>query len=90
MSRFVLPTARLVARRAAIVPARTFHRSAPVLATEVPPNPLTDPRIQAFQEKLQAAPAAFEAVGKLGEILHSKGQSSFRLVQLPSASSRFR
>ena len=71
MYRFI-PSARIATRRVTVLPARTLHRSLPALASEVPPNPLSQ-TVETFTERLQAAPAALKSFTELGVLLNDRG-----------------
>ena len=73
--RSVLSLGRLAARRSPVVrlSTRQLHRSTPSFASEIPRDPLADPKLRALQDKLGQNPAALEAIKDLGQLMISKG-----------------
>ena len=54
---------------------RAFTSSPARRATEVPPNPMADPEIQKFYEKLRNHQGAVDAMMKMAQLMKDKGQS---------------
>lgn len=78
VARSVLSLGRLSARRSPVarLSTRQLHRSAPVFASEIPRDPLADPKLRALQDKLGQNPAALESIKELGQLMISKGALS--------------
>ena len=56
--------------------SRSLHVSSTCLANEVPVDPFadSDPKIQAFREKVGQSPAVMEAIANVGRVMESKGK----------------
>jgi hypothetical protein len=68
-------TSPIIPRPAAILtPARTIHSTPPAQASEVPKDPMMDPEIQGFYEKLRNHQGAVDAMLAVGKLMQDKGE----------------
>jgi hypothetical protein len=63
----------LVARSRTIAPSRSLHPTPAWLASEVPKDPMADPEIQGFYEKLRNHQGAVDAMLAVGKLMQDKG-----------------
>lgn len=69
----VLPRVGQTAISPRLFLARSLHSTPARLASEVPQDPLADPKIQAFYEKLRNHQGAVDAMMAVAKLMESKG-----------------
>ncbi|KAI9632534.1 uncharacterized protein MKK02DRAFT_40838 [Dioszegia hungarica] len=74
----VLPRVGQTAVSPRLFLARSLHSTPARLASEVPQDPLADPKIQAFYEKLRNHQGAVDAMMAVAKLMESKGYATDR------------